>query len=82
MFYALCDENLSICDWCLTHIISINETHAYKCYFTYFREELEWLFQEGVSFMFPDKWEKFLEPIPEVERGDLLSAYHRRYALL
>lgn len=44
----------------------------------YFREELEWLFQEGVSFMFPDKWEKFIEPIPEVERGDLLSAYHRR----
>ena len=28
--------------------------------------------------MFPDEWEKFIEPIPRVERGDFMSAYHRR----
>jgi proline iminopeptidase len=43
------------------------------------REELMWLYKEGASFLFPDKWEKFIEPIPKVERGDMLSAYHRRY---
>jgi len=42
------------------------------------RWELEWFYQEGCSRLFPDAWEKYLEPIPEVERGDLISAYHRR----
>ena len=28
--------------------------------------------------MYPDEWEKFIEPIPRVERGDLMSAYYRR----
>ncbi|GAV04990.1 hypothetical protein RvY_15183-1 [Ramazzottius varieornatus] len=42
------------------------------------REELLWFYQEGASFLFPDFWEEFLAPIPEVERGDLISAYYRR----
>jgi proline iminopeptidase len=40
--------------------------------------EIRWLFQEGASGIFPDNWELFLEPIPAAERGDLVSAYHRR----
>ena len=42
------------------------------------RKELLWLYQEGASLIHPDAWEKYLEPIPEAERGDLMSAYHRR----
>lgn len=42
------------------------------------RFELEWFYQYGASLVFPDFWEAFLAPIPEVERGDLISAYHRR----
>lgn len=42
--------------------------------------EIRWLFQEGASEIFPDHWERFLEPIPAAERGDLVSAYHRRLA--
>jgi proline iminopeptidase len=42
------------------------------------RWELEWFYQEGTSRLFPDAWEKYLEMIPEVERHDLISAYHRR----
>jgi proline iminopeptidase len=42
------------------------------------RRELEFFYQEGSSWFFPDAWEKYLEPIPERERGDLMSAYHRR----
>jgi proline iminopeptidase len=42
------------------------------------RRELAWFYQEGASMLFPDAWERFLGPIPEDERGDLLHAYHRR----
>ena len=40
--------------------------------------ELQWYYQEGASWLFPDKWERFLAPIPEAERGNLIAAYHRR----
>jgi proline iminopeptidase len=46
--------------------------------FTLRREELLWLYQEGASYIYPDEWEKFVEPIPVVERGDMMSAYYRR----
>ncbi len=42
------------------------------------KRELEWFYQEGASAIFPDAWDKFLEPIPMAERSDLLRAYHRR----
>jgi len=40
--------------------------------------ELTWFYQEGASNIFPDVWEGYLAPIPEAERGDLMTAYHRR----
>ncbi|KQV58139.1 MULTISPECIES: prolyl aminopeptidase [unclassified Caulobacter] len=40
--------------------------------------ELHWFYQEGASMLFPDAWERFLAPIPPAERGDLMTAYHRR----
>jgi proline iminopeptidase len=42
------------------------------------RAELLWYYQEGASWLFPDKWEWFLAPIPLAERGDLMEAYRRR----
>lgn len=42
------------------------------------RAELQWYYQEGASWLFPDKWERFLAPIPHAERADLIAAYHRR----
>jgi proline iminopeptidase len=42
------------------------------------RSELEWFYQHGASELFPDLWERYLEPIPVRERGDLMKAYHRR----
>jgi len=41
-------------------------------------KEVQWFYQEGASWLFPDAWEKFIEPIPPAERNHLLSAYHRR----
>jgi len=46
--------------------------------FTLRRSELLWFYQEGASWLFPDKWEGFLAPIPVEERGDLMAAYHKR----
>ncbi len=40
--------------------------------------EIDWFYQEGASRIFPDAWDAYLDHIPEAERGDLLSAYHRR----
>jgi len=42
------------------------------------RWELEWFYQKGCAALYPDAWETYLNAIPEVERGDLMSAYHRR----
>ena len=42
------------------------------------KKEIDWFYQEGASAIFPDRWANFLEPIPEAERGDLLTAYHKR----
>ena len=34
--------------------------------------------RKALSFLFPDRWEEYLAPIPEAERDDLVQAYHRR----
>lgn len=46
--------------------------------FTLRRNELLWYYQDGASWLFPDLWEDFLAPIPEVERHDMMAAYRRR----
>ncbi len=46
--------------------------------FTARRSELLWFYQDGASWIYPDKWQKFLEPIPDEDRGDLISAYHKQ----
>jgi proline iminopeptidase len=42
------------------------------------RRELRWFYQEGTSELYPDAFAKYVEPIPEAERGDLIAAFHRR----
>lgn len=71
--------------WGSTLALAYAETHPDRVseiilrgIFTLRRAELLWYYQEGASWMFPDKWERFLEPIPEEERGDLMAAYRRR----
>jgi len=41
-------------------------------------KEIRWFYQEGASAIFADVWEEYLKVIPEAERGDMVSAYHRR----
>jgi len=42
------------------------------------KKEIQWFYQEGCSKIFPDAWEKYLAPIPPIEREDLVSAYYER----
>ena len=42
------------------------------------KKEIQWLYQEGTSELFPDLWQHYLQPIPKGERGDMLGAYYKR----
>ncbi len=39
------------------------------------RAELAWFYGGGAGAFFPDLWARFVAPIPEDERGDLIGAY-------
>ncbi|MES1971592.1 MAG: prolyl aminopeptidase [Pseudomonadota bacterium] len=71
--------------WGSTLALAYAETHPERVselvlrgIYTCTRPELDWYYRFGVSEMFPDKWARFVAPIPPEERGDLLAAYHRR----
>ena len=60
-----------------THPTRVSEL-VLRGIFTLRRWELEWFYQAGCDALFPDAWEEYLAAIPPAERGDLISAYHRR----
>ena len=71
--------------WGSTLALAYAETHPERVtemvlrgIFLVRRQEIDWFYQEGANRFFPERWRRFLEPIPEDERGDLLHAYHRR----
>ena len=71
--------------WGSTLSLAYSEKHPDVCtglilrgIFMLRREELLWFYQRGTSFLYPDAWEKYLAPIPEEERGDLMAAYYKR----
>ena len=71
--------------WGSTLSLAYSITHPERCnalilrgIFLLRKKEINWFYQEGCSFIYPDAWEKYLTPIPEDERGDLVSAYYRR----
>jgi proline iminopeptidase len=42
------------------------------------KPEVQWFYQSGASRLFPDAYDRYVAPIPEDERDDLLMAFHRR----
>jgi proline iminopeptidase len=71
--------------WGSTLALAYAETHPNRVselivrgVYTVTQAEIDWYYQFGVSEMFPEKWERFLEPIPEDERGNLVHAYRKR----
>jgi proline iminopeptidase len=43
--------------------------------FTLRQVELDWFYEGGAAAVFPDLWERFLEPVPVDQRGHLIRAY-------
>lgn len=71
--------------WGSTLSLAYAQTHAERVsglilrgIFLLRQAEVDWYYQGGAAWLFPDKWERFLAPIPEAERGDLVAAYRRR----
>ena len=70
--------------WGSTLALAYAQTHPQRVgalvlrgIYTLSRAELDWYYQFGVSEMFPDKWERFLAPIPPAERGNMMTAYRK-----
>ena len=40
--------------------------------------EIHWFYQNGASNIFPDAFDRYVSPIPENERDDLLNAFYKR----
>ena len=40
--------------------------------------EIHWFYQNGASNIFPDAFDRYVTPIPENERDDLLKAFYKR----
>jgi proline iminopeptidase len=71
--------------WGSTLALAYSQTHPDRCtgiilrgIFLLRQKELRWFYQEGTSYLFPDAWEHYLEPIPPEERHDLIAAYFKR----
>jgi proline iminopeptidase len=71
--------------WGSTLSLAYSETHPDRAtelvlrgIFLCRKKEIQWFYQEGTNAIFPDVWEEYVKVIPEAERGDMVSAYHRR----
>jgi proline iminopeptidase len=42
------------------------------------KSEIDWFYQEGCSWIYPDAFEDYQALIPPTERSDMVRAYHRR----
>jgi proline iminopeptidase len=71
--------------WGSTLALAYAQTHPERCrglilrgIFMLRSQELHWFYQSGASYMFPDAWEAYLQPIPVAEQANLISAYYQR----
>jgi proline iminopeptidase len=71
--------------WGSTLALAYAETHPERVtelvlrgIFLLRKEEIQWFYQQGASWIFPDAWEAYVDHIPAAERGDLVSAYYKR----
>jgi proline iminopeptidase len=71
--------------WGSTLALAYAETHPERVsalvlrgVFTATPAEIDWYYEGGAAWLFPDLWERFLAPIPKDEQNDLVGAYRRR----
>jgi proline iminopeptidase len=71
--------------WGSTLALAYAETHPERVsslilrgIFLLRRAELDWFYQAGCSWIFPEAWEAFEREIPPAERDDMIGAYYKR----
>ncbi|MGF1493993.1 MAG: prolyl aminopeptidase [Microcoleaceae cyanobacterium] len=71
--------------WGSTLSLAYSQTHPQSCnglilrgIFMLRQAELQWFYQSGTSYIFPDAWQEYIKPIPVEERGDFIQAFYRR----
>lgn len=71
--------------WGSTLGLSYAQAHPQACralvlrgIFLLRKAEIDWFYQQGASWIYPDAWEAYEAAIPAGERGDYVAAYYRR----
>ena len=71
--------------WGSTLALAYAQTHPNRCNGLILRgifmlrpKEIQWFYQSGASYIFPDAWESYLAPIPAAERENLVAAYYQQ----
>jgi len=71
--------------WGSTLSLAYSEKYPEQCLglilrgiFTLRRSELEWFYQGGADWIFPDFFEDYKSVIPVEERGDMMKAYYKK----
>jgi proline iminopeptidase len=41
------------------------------------KKEIDWFYQQGASFIYPEEWIRYISIVPASKRGDFLGAYHQ-----
>jgi len=73
--------------WGATLAIAYARQHADRCLGLVLRGvflctelELNWFYRQGANMLFPDAWERLVDPLAPEERGDIVRAYYERLA--
>ncbi|MBV1909565.1 MAG: prolyl aminopeptidase [Kangiellaceae bacterium] len=71
--------------WGVTLALAYAETHPQQVLgmilrgtFLGRKQDIDWLYSDGTRRIFPDYWQEFVQPIPENEQCDIVSAFHKR----
>lgn len=71
--------------WGSTLALAYSQTHPTSVSALFLRgifmlrqKEIDWFYQEGASYIYPDAFEKYAEIIPETERSNFVIAYYKR----
>ncbi|NGY04940.1 prolyl aminopeptidase [Solimonas terrae] len=71
--------------WGSTLGLSYAQAHPQACLalvlrgiFLLRKAEIDWFYQQGASWIYPDAWEAYEAAIPADERGDYVGAYYQR----
>ena len=63
--------------YAMTHPDQVSEL-VLRGIFMLRKRELQFYYQDGASWLYPDRWEEYIAAIPVEERGDLITAFRKR----